>query len=94
VRVTLGSGPRTKYGCAVTDAVLLGALVLVGAAWLLCHMALLMRAARTRSLPAWLRWLAWLPPLTLLAAWRARARAGAVVWTCLGAAYLALRSMA
>jgi hypothetical protein len=78
----------------VTDAVVLGALVLVGAAWLLCHAALLMRAARNPSLPTWLRWLGWLPPLTPVAGWLGGARVGAVLWTALAVAYLALRGMA
>jgi hypothetical protein len=73
-----------------TDRLILLALVIGGAAWLTLHLMLLMRAAGARRLHPGLRALALLPPATPAVAWAAGSRALAVLWTVVGAAYLAL----
>jgi hypothetical protein len=76
------------------DLLLLLALVLSGAAWLLAHLILWMRVLQATRLPAALRWLAWLPPVLPLAAWRAGLRTGVVLWSAAGIAYSCLRALA
>lgn len=68
------------------------ALVLVGASWLVLHLALLIRAARAAGVSIAWRLLAWLPPVTPIAGWRAGARVRAVLWVTSLALYLVLRS--
>lgn len=69
------------------------ALIAVGAAWLLLHVALLIRTARAPGLAIAWRVVAWLPPATPIASWIAGARVRAVAWVLLGALYVALRRM-
>jgi hypothetical protein len=73
-----------------TDCSILLALVLSGAAWLTLHLMLLIRAAGAKALRPGLRALALLPPATPAVAWMAGSRALPVLWTAVGAAYLAL----
>ena len=76
------------------DAAVLLVLTLLLAGFMVAHLALLMRAARARQLPLPLRLFCWLPPITLVAGWRAGARAMSVVWAVLGLAYCVLRAIA
>lgn len=70
---------------------LLGQIV-VAAAWALCHLRLLLRTTTTkRKIPALVRWLALIPPVTPIAALIAGQRTFPVVWFALAAAYAALR---
>jgi hypothetical protein len=81
-------------GLVTRDLVLLLALVVTGAAWAFAHMLLWVRVFQTKTLPLALRLLAAVPPLVLFAAWRARARTGALIWVVFGLAYLCLRMLA
>lgn len=69
------------------------ALVVLGTLLVLLHLAICLRAFRSPSVPAWLRWLAWVPPLTPYAGLRARARFLSVTWLIVGLAYFVLRSV-
>jgi len=73
------------------DTLALLALTLTAALWMLLHLALSLRAASSPGLPRWLRYLGWLPPLTLLAGYRAGAKARALLWCLVALAYLVLR---
>ena len=76
------------------DTIMFTALTVSAAIWLLLHLALSLRAARSPLLPRWLRVLGWLPPLTPLAGFLAGARARAIVWCIVAATYLVLRTYA
>jgi hypothetical protein len=76
------------------DTIIFSALTVSAAIWALLHLALSLRAARSPQLPRWLRILGWLPPLTPLAGFLAGARARAIVWCIVAAAYLVLRTYA
>jgi hypothetical protein len=76
------------------DAAVLLVLTLLLAGFMLAHLALLMRAARAPQLPLTLRLLCWLPPLTIIAGWRAGARVLSLIWAALGIAYCVLRAVA
>lgn len=70
--------------------VLFAAVVLVFAAWVLTHLAALWLTARSDVAPR-LKWLALVPVLTPIAAWKAERRGAAVTWGILGIAYGVLR---
>lgn len=70
------------------------ALTGTGALWLLLHLALSLRAARSTGLPKWLRATGWLPPLTPVAGFWSGARVRAIAWCIVAAVYLVLRSFA
>jgi hypothetical protein len=72
---------------------LLAAAVLLCAAWMVTHLALLWVTVRSDVAPLW-KWLALVPVLTPVAAWIAKARVGAVVWTVLLVSYVVLRLVA
>jgi hypothetical protein len=72
-------------------AVLLG-LIVVGASWLIVHVLLMTRVARSRVLPTRVRLLALLPPLTPLLGWAAGARALTLAWAAHGLLYCLLRT--
>lgn len=76
------------------DTTFFVALTVTAALWIVLHLALSLRAARARQLPAWLRASAWLPPLTLLAGIWCGARALTVCWMIVMAAYLVLSMLA
>lgn len=76
------------------DTVLLLALIVSGAAWLVVHVFLSLRAWRLPNLPPVLRWLAWLPPLTPVAGFMGGAVVWAFVWCLIGATYVVLRALA
>jgi hypothetical protein len=69
------------------------ALIVLGAALVLLHLALCLRALRAPGVPTWLRWLAWLPPLTPFAGFRSRAYGLAVLWFIIAGTYLVLRNV-
>jgi uncharacterized membrane protein YfcA len=73
------------------DTVFFAALTLTAALWMVLHLALSWRAARTPSLPVWLRASAWLPPLTLVAGFWSGARGLSIAWLVVMAVYLVLR---
>jgi len=64
--------------------------ILVGAGWLLVHVALLLRAAGARSVTVWIRLLVLVPPLAPLVGLRVGARHLTYLWCLHGAGYLAL----
>lgn len=65
-------------------------LTLLGAAWLVVHAMLLIRAGRSALGGGW-RLLAWLPPATPLVGWRAGARVLPIAWLVLALAYVVMR---
>lgn len=69
---------------------LLIARILVGAAWVVVHVALLVRAGGAREEKAWVRWLALVPPFAPLVGLRLEARVLSYAWCVLSAAYIAL----
>jgi hypothetical protein len=75
------------------DVTLLLLLIAAFAAWLLVHLALLVRVARAQQLSRGLRAAALLPPVAPVVGWLAGARMLASIWALLGAAYLALRAI-
>jgi hypothetical protein len=65
--------------------------VVVGAAALTVHTAVLWQVVRSRELaPRW-RWVALFPPATPVVAWMAGRRVGPVAWAVVVGAYVALR---
>jgi len=76
------------------DAALLLAVIAIGAALVVLHAALLLRALTARQLPPWLRALALVPVVTPVAGWRAGARGLCVAWGTCGLLYAALRVIA
>ena len=76
------------------DAALLASVIAMGAALVVLHAALLLRALTARQLPAWLRALALVPVVTPVAGWRAGARGLCVAWGTCGLLYAALRVFA
>ena len=72
------------------DLALLLAIVLVGAAVLVAHLAILLRALRS-SLPGKWKLLALIPVVTPVASWRGGARVGPILWGVLLVAYVVLR---
>jgi hypothetical protein len=73
-----------------TLLLLLVSRILVGAGWLMVHVALLLKAAGARGVKAWIRLLVLVPPLAPLVGLRLDARPLAYLWCVHGAAYLAL----
>jgi hypothetical protein len=73
--------------------VLLGLCVL-GASFLILHVALWLRVLHAPQLHPALRWLSILPPLTPVFGYRSGARVRSVLWCIVVAAYLVLRSRA
>ncbi len=71
---------------------LLAALVITGAGWLCLHVALWVRVLHSSGVARWLRAAACLPPITLLAGFRARAFVLTGLWCVFAAAYLVLRT--
>jgi hypothetical protein len=69
---------------------LLLARILVGAAWLMTHVALLLRAAGARHVSSWLRLLVLVPPLAPVVGIRVGARVASYAWCVLAAGYIAL----
>ena len=76
------------------DDVVFLALVATSTAWAVLHLSLGVSASRHRALPAVLRALALLPPVTPVAGFMAGARVRAVLWVLIGGAYLVLRTQA
>jgi hypothetical protein len=76
------------------DFALLMTLTVVGAVLLLVHVALLARAVRAKQLRREWRLAALLPPLTPVVAWKAGARALALLWAALLISNAILRSVA
>jgi hypothetical protein len=76
------------------DCFVLGGLVLVGALWALVHGLLCVRLFRAPALPRALRYAAWLPPITPVAAFAYGRRGLGGLWCVLALLYLVLRSMA
>lgn len=66
---------------------LLLALVVVAAAWLVAHAAVMLAALRNAGVAQRWRMLAWLPPAAPVLAWLAGGKARSVVWTVLGVTY-------
>lgn len=64
--------------------------ILVGAGWLMVHVALLLRAAGAQQVKVYIRLLALVPPLAPLVGLRVGARPLTYLWCMHGAAYLAL----
>ena len=75
------------------DTLLLLALIVSGAAWAVVHVALFLRTLRLERVPAPLRWLSWLPPLTPIAGFWGGRSGWAVAWCVVAATYLVLRSL-
>lgn len=73
------------------DLVTLLVLIAVGAGWLVAHVRLLMRVARSPRAGA-LRWLAILPPATPIVGWLCGARLLSGIWAAWGLLYVALRT--
>ena len=76
------------------DTALLLALIVSGAAWMVVHVFLSLRAWRLPNLPRALRWLAWLPPLTPVAGFMGGAVVWACVWCVAAVTYIVLRALA
>jgi hypothetical protein len=76
------------------DTALLLALTGLGALLGVLHIALWLRTLRSPAAPAPLRWLAILPPITVLVGFRCGARWHSVLWCVVAVAYLVLRSQA
>lgn len=74
------------------DTALFIALTISAAVWLVLHLALSLKAARARALPGWLRFGAWLPPLTPIAGYASGARVRSALWCIVAVAYLVLRT--
>jgi hypothetical protein len=73
-----------------TLLMLLLARIVVGAGWLMVHVALLLRAAGARQVKVWIRLLVLVPPFAPLVGLRVGARPLAYLWCLHGAAYIAL----
>ena len=73
------------------DAWLLLAWILVGAAFVVTHLAVLRTAWKARGLALGVRLLALLPPLAPFVAWMAGRRATPVLWVALVLTYIGLR---
>jgi hypothetical protein len=73
-----------------TGLLLLG-LTLLGAAVLVAHLALLVATFRAEKISTLERWLALVPPLLPVIAFRAGLKASATVWLFLVAGYVVLR---
>jgi hypothetical protein len=72
-------------------AVLLILAVLVLAAWIVAHVALLLRVLRVTEITTRQRWFALLPLVTPVLAWQLGKRRHVVLWVCLVVLYVALR---
>ncbi len=70
------------------------AVVVLGAAAVVVHLAVWRRVARAEATTRAWRWLALVPPLTPIAAWRAGLRVPAVVWVVAVALYVLARLLA
>lgn len=66
---------------------LLLTLVVVAAAWLVAHAAVMIAALRNGGRARRWRMLAWLPPAAPVLAWLAGGKARSVVWAALGVTY-------
>lgn len=78
----------------MTEALaLLAAVVLLFAAFLVAHVALLATIVRSEVARHW-KWLALIPPLTPVAGWLAKKRAATLTWIVLLVGYGALRLIA
>ncbi len=66
-------------------------LTVLGAACLVAHLALLVSVWRAENVPSLERWLALVPPVLPIVAFRAGRKAGVVVWVAFVAGYVALR---
>lgn len=78
----------------MTEALaLLAAAVLLFAAFLVAHVALLVTIVRSEVRRHW-KWLALVPPLTPVAGWLAKKRAATLTWVVLLVGYGALRLVA
>jgi hypothetical protein len=67
------------------------ACIVVLAAWLVTHVALVVACVRTESLSSRDRWLAIVPPITAWFGWRTGHRRTVIGWACLIVLYLVLR---
>lgn len=75
----------------MTEAIaLLATAILLFAAFLVTHVALLWIVARSDVAPRW-KWLALVPVLTPVSAWIAKKRGAAITWGVLLGAYAIVR---
>jgi hypothetical protein len=75
----------------VTEAIaLLATAILLFAAFLVTHVALLWIVARSDAAPRW-KWLALVPVMTPVSAWIAKKRGAAITWGVLLLAYAIVR---
>lgn len=72
-------------------AQILIALVIVLAAWIVTHVALLVRTLGVSEITSPQRWMAWLPVTTPYVGWKLGKKRHAVLWGLLMVLYLALR---
>jgi hypothetical protein len=77
-----------------TELALLIALVVVGAMWLVVHVAVVWKSFRAREIAWYYRLLALIPLAAPGVAWVAGSRVAPIVWGVLGAAYVTLRVVA
>lgn len=75
----------------LTTGLLLLSLTLLGAACLVAHVALLVAVWRAEKVPSLERWLALIPPLLPIIAFRGGLWIGGVAWLVLVVGYVALR---
>ncbi len=69
---------------------LLISAVLLFAAWILAHFALLARVLRSELTAGW-KWGSLVPVVTPVAAWKAEHRVGVVIWGVFLVAYIVIR---
>jgi hypothetical protein len=77
-----------------SELALLIALVVVGAMWLVAHVAVLWKSLRAKELAWYYKLLAIVPVAAPGVAWVAGSRVAPIVWGVLGAAYVTLRVVA
>lgn len=75
----------------VTTGLILLSLTLLGAAWLVAHLALIVGVWRAENATTAERWLALVPPLLPVIAFRAGLKVGTAVWAVLLVGYVVLR---
>jgi hypothetical protein len=75
------------------DGVTVLSLVLLSASWALAHLLLLLQVLRAQGLPPWARLLSLVPVATPVLGVRAGLRTLPLLWTLLGAGYLAVRAL-
>lgn len=86
---------KSRYKVPVPGSLwMLISLTVLFAAAVVAHLAVAWVTIRSDEVtPIW-KWLAALPPITPVAAWRAQKKAGAIVWVVLVVSYTVLRIVA